>query len=271
LSKYAKTLFSKWLLWEKTLSNPSSDLFGLFPYSDFLFLPCVNPYSQQTVAQALSCAGTHVIDSEDTDSSTFYSVGEIDLLAVLFGLHPLELLAGSGQDFIALGQFATEQQTKDALRGLIDCARSQSAAAWYADSDHAPESILFFSNRGELARASLMTATRRSGMTRLTILLPSPCCVSMPEQAPSSARGRYHMWSTWLYDDTRVAITTARPLRGSEDGRDDVGDNRLQIWNLRYSTIEREMQLLDAAGNLAVSADGCLLAAYFPATTTIQC
>src|SRR5712692_9759752 len=100
-------------------------------------------YSQQAVAQALSCARTRIVDIEDTDSSTFYSVGEVELLAALFGLHPLELLRGSGQDFIELGQFATEQQTKDALLGRVDCALPQPVAEWYADSDHVPGSVFF--------------------------------------------------------------------------------------------------------------------------------
>lgn len=229
-------------------------------------------FSQQAVARALSCARTRIVDIEDTDSSTFYSVGEVELLAVLFGLHPLELLRGSGQDFIDLGQFATEQQTNDALLGSVDCTLPQHVAQWYADTDHAPGSILFSPSGATIAT---IVDDGESEVWDDSLDGPSPFTLLCWDARAGTLIGERrvpYVEHLAVIDDTRVAIATSRPLlRKVDDVGDGVGDNRLQIWNLRTDTIEREMQLLDEAGNLAVSADGCFLAAYFPVTTTIQC
>ncbi len=228
-------------------------------------------YSQQAVAQALSCARTRIVDIEDTDSSTFYSVGEVELLAALFGLHPLELLRGSGQDFIELGQFATEQQTKDALLGRVDCELPQRVAEWYADSDHVPGSV-FFSPFG--AVIATIVDDGDSEVWDDSPDDPAPFTLLCWDARTGSLIGERQLpWVEHLavIDDRRVAIATYRPLRSADNGRDEESENHLHVWNLRTDSIEWEIELLDAAGNLAASADGGLLAAYFPATTTIQC
>jgi hypothetical protein len=73
-----------------------------------------------------------------------------------------------------------------------------------------------------------------------------------------------------VIDENRLAIATARPLREVQDDRDDEGEYRLQVWNVGSNAVEREIELLDRVGNLAVSPDGAYLAAFFPTTTTVQ-
>src|SRR6266567_6344647 len=78
-------------------------------------------YSQQAVADLLGCARSRISDIEDSEKATCYTLGEIELLAGLFGVNPLDLLRMSGEEAIALGQFVTEQQTGGGLVDLIDC------------------------------------------------------------------------------------------------------------------------------------------------------
>lgn len=229
-------------------------------------------YTQQAVADALSCARTRIVEIEDPDSSVFYSVGEVELLAWLFGINPLELLRGSGPDFIALGHFVSDQQTKGTLLSTVDCALPQSVAEFYATSEYSPAFVKFSPSGGVVAtivdegEAESWDEDWEEGPYQYTLF-----CWDARTGALLGERGMPYVEHLALLDDARIAIATARPTQKFDDARDYVGENRLLIWNVRTHTIEQEIEPLDRTGALAVSTDGGFLAAYFPATTTIQC
>src|SRR5713226_6343261 len=77
-------------------------------------------YSQGEVAEFLGCSRTRITEIEREESGTEYSVGELELLAVLFGRHPLDVLHMTGQEAIDVGEMVTSKQTGQALLRVVD-------------------------------------------------------------------------------------------------------------------------------------------------------
>jgi len=71
-------------------------------------------------------------------------------------------------------------------------------------------------------------------------------------------------------DSERIAIVTDQPPRADQDAGSSEGLFHLLVWNRRSGKTEQKIRLLDRVQELAVSPDGIFLAAYMPATTTIQ-
>jgi DNA-binding XRE family transcriptional regulator len=59
-------------------------------------------FSQEDVGTFLGCSRARITSIEREESDTDYSQGELELLATLFGRHPLEMLRLEGQDAITL-------------------------------------------------------------------------------------------------------------------------------------------------------------------------
>jgi transcriptional regulator with XRE-family HTH domain len=230
-------------------------------------------YSQQDIADLLGCARSRIATIEDPDTSACYSIGEMELLASLFGDNPLELLRTSGPDALALTHFVTEHQTKDALLDLVDCVLPAQVEELYSQSDEWSPDPVLFSPSGAIIVALVDQAEAedwddwQDSPYIFTIL-----CWDVRSGALLAERRLPYVESLAVVDDNRIVITTARPVQEELEEQDDpLMEHTLEVWNFRGQHSEEMVLLLERVGNLAVSTDGGRLAAFFPRTTTIQC
>src|SRR6266446_4356306 len=89
-------------------------------------------YSQEAVARLLGCARTRITEIERVESTSEYSIAEIELLTTLFGKHPHDILSVTGQQAIELGRLVTEMQTSLSLQGVVDCVLPKRIERLYA-------------------------------------------------------------------------------------------------------------------------------------------
>lgn len=235
-------------------------------------------YSQQAVADLLGCARSRISDIENAEKDACYTIGEIELLAGLFGINPLDLLRMSGEEAIALGQFVTEKQTGGALLNLVNCTLPPHVAKFYTQAfppaeghEYTPDPVLFSPSGAMIAtfldsaeaegwedwhddpyQFTLLCWDTQSGALLAQIRLPYVECLA-------------------VLDDTRLVIAITEPENARQEDEDQEYRHELIVWNVRSNSIERKIELLERAENLAASTDSTYFAAFFPRTTTIQC
>ena len=229
-------------------------------------------FSKQALASYLGCTRSRIIDIEKEDSTSEYSLEELELLAALCGKHPLEIVQLSGQEVIQLSDLVSSTVTGSALLACVDCSLPERIQQIYAGADYFPAHIIF--SPDETLLAVIADAADAEGWEddhdfddpyRYTIGVWGTGTGELVGQLELP-----YVEHLAFLDATRIALATSRPLREVQDARDYEGEYQLQVWNVRKQTLERTLPLLDRVGNLAVSPDGAYLAAFFPTTTTIQ-
>lgn len=229
-------------------------------------------FSKQALASYLGCARSRIIDIEKEDSTSEYSLEELELLAALCGRHPLEVVQLTGQEVIDLSALVSDALTGSALLACRDCALPERIQHIYAGADSFPPHIKFSPDETLLAVIADAADAERweddhdvDDPYRYTIGVWGTGTGELVGQLELP-----YVEHLAFLDTPRIALATSRPLREVQDARDYEGEEQLQVWNVRTQTLERTLPLLDRVGNLAVSPDGAYLAAFFPVTTTIQ-
>lgn len=235
-------------------------------------------YSQQVIADLLGCNRSRISDIENLEKDICYTLGEIELLAGLFGINPLDLLRMSGEEAIALGQFVTEKQTAAALLDLVDCVLPPPVAKFYTQTPssaegqtYMPDPVLF-SPSGAIIATFLDTAEAQdwedwhNDPYRFTLL-----CWDTQSGALLAQICLPYVERLAVLDDTRLVIAITEPANAGQEDEDQEYRHELIVWNVRSNSIERKIELLERAENLAASTDSTYFAAFFPRTTTIQC
>lgn len=229
-------------------------------------------YSKQTLAHLLGCARSKVIDVEKEDSTSEYSLQEIEILAVLCGKHPLEIVRLTGQEAIALSGIVTTKQTGPALLDLVDCQLPERMSKLSTDSDYFPPPIVFSTDGTALA---IIASSGDAEQWEDSHDFDDPYQYTLAIWDARSGqciaeRSMPYVEHIAFVNATHLAIATSRPLHEIHDARDYEGEYSLLIWNVRDDTIEQTIKLLDRVDDLAASPDGTYLAAFFSTTTTIQ-
>lgn len=229
-------------------------------------------FSKQALASYLGCARSRIIDIEKEESTSEYSLEELELLAALCGKHPLEILQQTGQEVIQLSEIVSATLTHSALLTCVDCPLPERIQQIYASSEYFPAHITISPDETLLAVvADAGDAERWEDDHDFDAPYQYTICVW------ESATGALvcqlelpYVERLAILDTDHLALATSRPLHEIHDARDYEGEEQLQIWNIHTQKLERTLSLLDRVGNLAVSSDGAYLAAFFPTTTTIQ-
>lgn len=229
-------------------------------------------FSKQTLATYLGCARSRIVDIEKEDSTSEYSLEELELLAILCGKHPLEILRLRGSDFILLSEFTSATVTKSALLASVDCQLPERIQQIYAGSSYFPSRVTFSADETLVALVA-EEADAESWGDDHEFDDPYYYTVAVWETHSGTLVGQLslpYIEHLVILDASHIALATSRPLHEVMDAEDYDGEYQMQIWNIRSNTLERTLKLLDRVGDLAVSPDGAYLAAFFPTTTTIQ-
>jgi transcriptional regulator with XRE-family HTH domain len=226
-------------------------------------------FSQEEVAGFLGCSRGRVTAIEREESDTVYDQGELELLATLFGRHPLDMLLLAGQDAIALAGMMTAKLTGNALGPVVDCHLPKQLATLLL-IDESPGSLVFSptgrimasivdSSRGESLseeeeayQPTLLCWETQSGMLRGQILLPDIGEIALLDEARVAIA-----ITAWRQDDEEV--------RGYADH-----SSHLYLWEVGSRKLRQLEHLPNHIGKLAISPDGAFLAAYLPAITTVR-
>ncbi len=226
-------------------------------------------FSQEEVGSFLGCSRARITSIEREESETDYSQGELELLATLFGRHPLEMLLLEGQDAIALAGAMTAKLTGKALGRVVDCQLPKQLASLLL-IDESPGSIVF-SPSGRIM-ASIVDSYRAESLSEEEeVYQPTLLCW---ETQSGKLVGQIRLPGAGeiaLLDEARIVIAIDTPEQGSDEdeGGDDVRATLL-LWQTHSKDLAPLAHLPDRVGKLATSPDGAFLAAYLPAITTIQ-
>lgn len=233
--------------------------------------------SQGDVGTFLGCSRARITAIENEESDAVYDQGELELLATLFGKHPLDLLRLAGQDAIRLSGMMTAKLTGKALGPVVDCQLPKQLATLLL-IDESPGSLVFSpsgrtmasivdSSRGESLseeeeayQPTLLCWETQSGKLVGQILLPD-------------------IGEIALLDDTRIAIAITAWRQDLEDRLGLDGDeergyadhsSNLLLWEVGSRKLRQLEHFPNQIGKLAISPDGTFLAAYLPAITTVR-
>ena len=224
-------------------------------------------YSQEAVAQFLGCSRTRITEIEREESSASYTLGELELLTVLFGQHPLDMLRLAGQDAMELGELMTAKHTHGALLNVVDCAIPGDLAE-ILRIDEMPGDLVYAP--GERLLASIVDSYRAEDWHK-----DEPCPVSI--LCWDTRTGRILGQTRFPYAeeiaplaDGRIVIAAAPPQEAYQAWEAYEQYAQLLVWNI-YTGQREEMDTLPyPVRGITVSSDGAYLAAYMPAITTIQ-
>jgi transcriptional regulator with XRE-family HTH domain len=224
-------------------------------------------FSQEEVADFLGCSRTRVTEIEREESSATYTQGELELLTVLFGRHPLDMLRLAGPDAIELAERMSTKQTRGALLEVTDCSVPPGLAK-ILRIDESPGDLIYAP--GEQLLASIVDSSMTDDWQEeepyaVTIL----CWDTGSGKIISQTRLPYAERIAPL-DDGRVVIFTAQPLEAHEAWDYHVSYGQMLVWDTHTGAIEKKMELPYPVGNLAVSPDCAYLAAYLPTNASIQ-
>jgi transcriptional regulator with XRE-family HTH domain len=233
--------------------------------------------SQDEVGTFLGCSRARITAIEREESDTLYDQGELELLAMLFGKHPLDMLRLEGQDAIRLSGMMTAKLTGKALGPVVDCHLPKRLATLLL-IDESPGSLVFspsgrtmasivdsargesLSEEEEAYRPTLLCWETQSGKLVGQVLLPD-------------------IGEIALLDDTHVAIAItvwredlAQRLGLDGDAERGYADHSsgLLLWEVGSKKLRQLEHLPHHIGKLAISPDGTFLAAYLPAITTVR-
>lgn len=224
-------------------------------------------YTQGEVAAFLGCSRTRITEIEREESGTDYSIGELELLAVLFGKHPLDMLRMARQDVIEVGKIMTAKQTGKALKRVVDCkvperiAKVLTINEMPGDIEFSPTGCTMAS----IVNSSIAEDWPEEEPYQVTIL----CWDTRSGELIGQTRLPY-VENIASLDNDRVAVVTDQPQRGDKASETSERIFHLLVWNIRSGIIEQKIQLLDRVQDLAVSPDSRYLAAYMPTNTIIQ-
>lgn len=229
-------------------------------------------YSQQAIADFLGCTRSHIVDVENPEKPLWYSVGEMELLAGLFGMHPLDVVRMNGKEAITLGQFVTEKQTGAALIGLVDCVLPPDVRHFYSNTEeHTPDAVCF-SPSGNLVATFIDSAEAEDWEDwhddpyQFTLL-----CWNARSGEPIAHMHLPYVEHIAVLDDMRLIIATTELVGPGQEDEEWEYRHGLLIWNVQNNRVERRIELPDRVENLAGSSEGTYFAVFFPRTTTIQC
>jgi len=225
-------------------------------------------YSQGEVAEFLGCSRTRITEIEREESGTEYSVGELELLAVLFGRHPLDVLHMTGQEAIDVGEMVTSKQTGQALLRVVDCSLPRRIEKVIKDSDVFPNT-LEFSPDGSVIASIVDSIVGEDWQGDEPYQFTVLCWDTQTGQLLGQIR-RPHVQAVAPVNSEQVVM-----LRDSAHGQAYAGGPReyesdLLIWDVAGGTIAKKIKLSERAQKLAISPEGNYLAVYMEATTTIQ-
>jgi transcriptional regulator with XRE-family HTH domain len=225
-------------------------------------------YSQEEVAEFLGCSRTRITEIEREESGTEFSVGELELLAILFGRHPLDVLHMSGQEVIDAGEMVTSKQTGQALLQVIDCSLPRRIEKELKALDDVPNTLEF--SPDGLVIASIVDYAvgedwQGDEPYQFTIL----CWDTQSGKLLGQIR-RPHVTDVVPVSAEQVVL-----LRDTAHGRADIGgyhdyESDLLIWDLPGGAITKKIALPERAQRLAISPDGMYVAVYMEETTAIQ-
>ena len=225
--------------------------------------------SQDEVGIFLDCSRARITAIEREESDTIYDQGELELLAMLFGKHPLDMLRLEGQDAITLAGMMTAKLTGKTLGPVVDCHLPKQLATLLL-IDESPGSLVFSpsgrtmasivdSSRGESLseeeeayQPTLLCWETQSGKLVGQVLLPD-------------------IGEIALLDDARVAIAITAYRQDDDEVRGYADhSSRLFLWEVGNRKLRQLEHLPNHIGKLAISPDGKFLAAYLPAITTVR-
>jgi transcriptional regulator with XRE-family HTH domain len=225
-------------------------------------------YTQADVAGFLGCSRTRVTDIEREGSGTEYSVAEMELLAVLFGRHPLDVLHMTGQEAIDVGEMVTSRQTGQALLQVVDCSLPSHIEKIVKAWDDIPDS-LEFSPAGTVIASIVDYGVGEDWQGEEPYQFTILCWSTQSGNLLGQIRRPYVTRVVPVNADQVVMLRdTAHGRAYSGDHHEDVSD--LLIWNVSGGRIDKKITLPERAQELAISPDGRYAAVYMQATTTIQ-
>lgn len=226
-------------------------------------------YSQEEVGNFLGCSRGRITAIEREESDTDYSQGELELLATLFGRHPLEMLLLEGQDAITLAGMLTAKLTGKALDRVVDCQLPKQLASLLL-IDESPGSIVFSPSGRTMA--SIVDSYRAEYLSeeedayQPTLLCWETQAGKLVGQISLPGAGEIV-----LLDDARVAIAiTAYGQDGDEERGYADHSSHLFLWEVGSRQLKQLEHLPNHIEKLAISPDGTFLAAYLPAITTVR-
>lgn len=225
-------------------------------------------YSQGEVADFLGCSRTRITEIEREESGAEYSVGEMELLAVLFGRHPLDVLRMTGLEAIAVGEMITSKQTGRALLRVVDCSLPRRIEKLLKDDDVSPASLVFSPDGSVLASIVdyfVGEDWQEDEPYQFTVL----CWDSQSGNLLGQIR-RAHVKEVAPINAERVMLLRDTAHGRSYEGGHHEYESDLLVWNVRGGAIEKKIKLPERAQQLAVSPDGAYVAVYMEATTSIQ-
>jgi transcriptional regulator with XRE-family HTH domain len=224
--------------------------------------------SQGDVAQFLGCSRTRITEIEQEKSGTEYSIGEMELLAVLFGRHPLDVLKMTGQEGISVGEIVTSNQTGKALLLVVDCLLPKRIVKVLRDSNASPSELVFSLDGSVLATiadAYVGEDWQEDEPFQFTIL----CWDAHSGQLTGQIRRPYVTHIVPVNSGQVVILRDTAHGRAHIEGKHDY-ESDLLIWDVPGETIQKKIKLPERAQNLTISPDGNYVAVYMAATTTIQ-
>jgi len=225
--------------------------------------------SQDEVGIFLGCSRARITAIEREESDTIYDQGELELLATLFGKHPLDMLRLEGQHALTLAGMMTAKLTGNTLGHVVDCHLPKQLATLLL-IDESPGSLVFspsgctmasivdysrgesLSEEEEAYQPTLLCWETQSGKLVGQVLLPD-------------------IGEIALLDDTRVAIAITVYRQDDDEVRASADhSSRLFLWERGSKKLRQLEHLPNHIGRVAVSPDGAFLAAYLPAITTVR-
>ena len=225
-------------------------------------------YSQGDVAGFLGCSRTRITEIEREESGTEYSVGEMELLALLFGRHPLDVLHMSSQEAISAGEMVTSKQTGQALLRLVDCSLPRRIEKVLKDLDDIPGTLVFSPDGSAIASIAdhlVGEDWQEDEPYQFTVL----CWDTQTGNLLGQIRRRYVTDAAPLSADRVILLRDTAHGRAFEGGHQDY-ESDLLVWDVPGGGIEKKITLPYRAHELAISPDGKYVAVYMEDTTTIQ-
>jgi transcriptional regulator with XRE-family HTH domain len=189
-------------------------------------------FSQEEVGNFLGCSRGRITSIEREESDTDYSQGELELLATLFGRHPLEMLRLEGQDAITLAGMMTAKLTGRSLGRVVDCQLPKQLASLLL-IDESPGSIVFSPSGRTMA--SIVDSYRAEYLSEEEeAYQPTLLCWEMQSGKLVGQIRLPGAGEIALLDEARIAI--AIDVSEQESEEDEDGDDAratLLLWHAR--------------------------------------
>jgi transcriptional regulator with XRE-family HTH domain len=225
--------------------------------------------SQGEVGILLGCSRARITAIEREESDTIYDQGELELLAMVFGRHPLALLRLEGQDAITLAGMMTEKLTGKTLGPVVDCHLPKQLATLLL-IDESPGSLVFSPSGRTMA--SIVDSSRGESLSEEEeAYQPTLLCWETQSGKLVGQVLLPNIGKIALLDDARVAIAiTAYGQDGDEERGYADHSSQLFLWEAGGKKLRQLEHLPNHISKLAISPDGTFLAAYQPAITTVR-